>query len=381
MDRKQDRTVRSFHTNSARGALAIPLSRSGGAGLGDRLGDLAAIFGAGLRESGGGSGQDVNAGLAWTPRRGVRLNGEWAVSTDSIPDIQRSEPQYYGAPVVVFDFRTGEAVEILPIRGGNSDLTPPESERWTAAASLGPFTSWRLSGNLGYQRAEFTNGVGILPELTEDVEAAFPDRFHRDVVGRLVSIDYRPLNLSSTLTESLSTGINFNLPRPPGAAGQEATIMRVALNHSLQLTNIARLRAGWPEMDRLKGDGGGISRQNARVLIDARRGRWGANISARWNEGYRTRRIGGRDGSDDLIIAPFTAVDLRFNFQMMSSRSRSDDAPRHRSEGLQLNLDISNLFDTRREASLGDGSPAQGYGRDMQDPLGRTVRLTLQRRF
>jgi len=217
------------------------------------------------------------------------------------------------------------------------------------------------------------------------VEAAFPDRFHRDVDGRLISIDYRPLNLSSILTESLNTGVNFNLPRPAAAAGQEVTIMRVAMNHSLQLSNVARLRAGLPEMDRLKGDGGGIARQNASVLVDARRGRWGANISARWQEGYRTRRTGGQDGPDDLIIAAFTTVDLRFNFQMTSGGrglgAGGDDAPRRRSTGLQLSLDISNLFDARREARLGDGSPAQGYGRDMQDPLGRTVRLTLQRRF
>ena len=385
VERNLDKTVRSFQTNSARGALTVPLSKSGGAGWAGRLGDIAATFGAGMRESGGGSGEDVSAGFTWAPHKGVRLNGEWATSTDSVPDIQRSEPQYYGAPIVVFDFRTGEAVEILPIRGGNPDLTPPESERWTASASLGPFTSWKLSGNLGYTRTEFMNGIGALPELTDDVEAAFPDRFYRDVDGRLVSIDYRPLNLSSTLTESLNSSVNFNLPRPAGAAGQEATIVRVALNHSLQLSNVARLRAGLPEMDRLKGDGGGLAPQNASILVDARRGRWGANVSARWQEGYRTRRIGGQDGPDDLVMADFTTVDLRFHFQMTSSRSRSDDeagsAPRRRSAGLQLNLDVSNLFDARREARRGDGSPAQGYGRDMQDPLGRTVRLTLQRRF
>lgn len=384
VDRDQDRTVLSFQTRSARGALTLPLSKQGGEGWADRLGDLSASFGAGMRESGGGSGEDINAGLSWAPHRGVRFNGQWAMSTDSVPDIQRSEPQYYGTPIVVFDFRTGEAVEVLPIRGGNPDLTPPESEMWTASASLGPFTSWALSGNLGYVRSEFTNGIGALPELTEDVEAAFPDRFHRDIDGRLISIDYRPLNLSSTLNESLNTGVNFNLPRPAGAAGQEATVMRVALNHSLQLSNVTRLRAGLPEMDRLKGDGGGVSQQNVSVLLDARRGRWGANISARWQEGYRTRRNSGQDGPDDLVMAAFTTVDLTFSFQMTSSNRRDEggaDAPRRRSSGLQLNLDISNLFDARREARLGDGSLAEGYGRDMQDPIGRTVRLTLQRRF
>lgn len=386
VERDRDRSVHSFQTNSARGGLSIPLTKSGGPGAGGRLGDIVATFGVGMRDSGGASGEDVSAGLAWTPRRGIRLSGEWGASADSVPDIQRSEPEYYGAPIVVFDFRTGEAVEVLPIRGGNPDLTPPESERWSVSASWGPFTSWGLSGNLGYVRNAHTNGIGSLPELTEDVERAFPERFHRDINGRLTSIDYRPLNLSSTFSESLTTGANFNLPRPTGAAGQEATIMRVALNHSLQLASVTRLRAGLAELDRLKGDGGGISRQNASVLIDAQRGRWGANLSARWQEGYRTRRLGGVDGPDDLIIADFTTTDLRFSFQMMSGgRSRSGtgttETPRRRSAGLQINLEVSNLFDTRREARLGDGSPAQGYGRDMQDPLGRTVRLTLQRRF
>src|SRR5690606_14275004 len=126
----------------------------------DRLGDIVATFGVGMRNSGGASGEDVSAGLAWTPRRGIRLNGEWGASTDSVPDIQRSEPEYYGPPIVVFDFRSGEAVEVLPIRGGNPDLTPPESERWSVSASWGPFTSWGLSGNLGYVRNAHTNGIG-----------------------------------------------------------------------------------------------------------------------------------------------------------------------------------------------------------------------------
>lgn len=75
--------------------------------------------------------------------------------------------------------------------------------------------------------------------------------------------------------------------------------------------------------------------------------------------------------------------DFRLTFQVMpgGSRNESSDAPQRRAGGLQVNFDIDNLFDARREARLGDGTPAPGYGRDVQDPLGRTVRLTLQRRF
>jgi hypothetical protein len=53
-------------------------------------------------------------------------------------------------------------------------------------------------------------------------------------------------------------------------------------------------------------------------------------------------------------------------------------------------MEIANLFDARPGARLGDarpgarlgdGRPAPGYGRDERDPVGRTVLLSLKRRF
>lgn len=386
LNRPQARTTTTFQTGEVRGSLTVPLSKAGQEnGLG-KLGDLLATLGGSVRQSSGGDGDEVNAALNWAPKRGIRLNGVWSASSASVPDMQRFEPVYFDTPVVVFDFQTGEAVEITPLRGGNPDLRPPRTESLSVTASLGPFTPWSLAANLGYQRTESTDGIGALPDLTEDVEAAFPDRFQRDANGRLTSIDFRPLNLSSTLTEGLTSSLNFNLPRPAGVAAHEATVLRVSLNYNLRLSNTLSLAAGLPELDRLKGDGGGVSRQDARAMLDARRGRWGVNASARWQDGYRTRRFGGQDGPADLITAPFTAVDLKVSFQMTSTSVRAANAdeeggPRRRSGGLQLSLEVSNLFDARPEARLGDGAPAPGYGRDWQDPIGRSVRLSLQRRF
>lgn len=374
----------AFQSQDLQGLVAVPLSKAGGGSLPSRIiGDFATTFGAGVRQSGDGGGDEVRAGLFWGPRRGVRLNVEWASSSENVPDIVKTEPEYYSAPIVVFDFRNGEAVEILPLRGGNPDLRPPQSEQFSLTTALGPFTSWAVSANLTYQRAKTSDGIGALPGLTEDVEAAFPDRFLRNPDGRLISIDYRPMNLGSTLSESLSTGLNFNLPRPAGADGGDATVLRVAINHTLQLSSLVRLRAGLPELDRLQGDGGGLSKQSVRVTADARRGAWGANVSAQWQDGYRTRRGGGRDGPDDLLIAPFMTVDLRLSLQLTPSEPSDDSTtgPQRRSGNLQVNFDIENLFDARRGARLGDGSAAPGYGRDVQDPFGRTFRLTLQRRF
>lgn len=387
IDRDQVRATTNFQAREARGSLAIPISKAGAeTAMGRVIGDLQATLGGSIRKASGGGGDEVNGGLAWTPGKRLRLNGAWSASSDSVSDLQRFEPLYYGTPRVVFDFQNGEAVEILPILGGNPDLRPPRSERLSLTAAVGPFTSWSLSGNLGYQRAESTDGIGSLPELTEDVEAAFPDRIQRDANGHLISIDYRPMNLSSSLTEGLTSSLNFNLPRPMGAAANEAAVLRVSLSYNYRLKSAVALVAGRPDLDRLKGDGGGASRQDARIMLDARRGRWGVNASARWQDGYRTRRVSGMDRPGDLVTEPFTAVNLKLSFQMTSSMSRApqegeEGASRRRSGGLQLNLEVENLFDARPGAHLGDGSPAPGYGQDLQDPIGRTVRLALQRRF
>jgi len=372
-----------FNTRDARAAFAIPLTKASMA-QGGLIGDFLISVGAGVRHTGAGDGDDLNAGLAWTPRKGLRVNGDWSVSTAGLSDLQRLESRYFGVPVVVFDLRAGEAVTVVPIRGGNPDLRQPRSERFGLNAFVGPFTRWGVSGNIGFEHAETTDLVGILPALTQDVEAAFPDRFLRDAEGRLTNVDYRPLNLASTLTRVLTTGLNFSLPRPTGSGAREATVMRVAINHRLQLENRLMLRPGLPLTDRLEGDAGGISAQGATIMMDAQRGRWGFNTSTRWEEGYRSRRAAGVDGPDDLVSEAFVAVDLRLSLQVASANSgRLSDrnvAPR-RAGGFQISLEVENLLDARRQYRLGDGRDAPGYGRDIVDPIGRTIRLTLQRRF
>jgi len=373
----------TFYNQEVRASLAVPLSKArGGPAIGRALGDVMVTMGGSLRQTSAGDSDEINTALAWTPRRKIRLNSVWSVSGDSVSDAQRFEPQYLGTPRAVFDFRSGRAVEIVPILGGNPDLSPPRSERLSVAATVGPFTAWTLSSNLGYQRLEQKDGIGVLPDLTPDIEAAFPDRFQRDAEGRLTSVDYRPLNLHGSATETLNAGLNFSLPRAAGALASEATTMRFALQYNFRLKNEVVLLEGRPSLDKLRGDGGGLPKQDVRIAIDAQRGRWTLNVSGRSQDGYRTRRTGGQDGPGDLLVRSFSALDFKLTYQAAALPiERNESKAGRRVGGLQMGLEVSNLFDERPEAKLGDGAPAPGYGRDMFDPIGRTVRLTLQRRF
>ncbi len=377
----------SARSEDIRGSLSVPLSRRGEGETGGRwIGDVLATVGANARRTDSGNGEGVNAALSWIPRPGFRLNGVWSTSTDSVSDQQRFDPLQYGAPTVVFDFRSGEAVEVTPILGGNPDLRPPHLEQVSVAAFVGPFTAWSLAGSMDFQRLETRDGIGALPALTQDVEAAFPERFRRDDQGRLISIDRRPLNIRSASAETLTTGLSLALPTPSTGAGAQGARLRLTLNHTWRIRSAMLLHERLPEMDRLAGDGGGVARQEVSVQLDGRRGRWGVNAGARWQDGYRIRRESGRDDPGDLVIDPFLSVDLKVSLRLnggalaAKSGEEAGEARRGRDD-LQVDLEIENLFDSRPGARLGDGSPAPGYGRDMQDPLGRSVRLVLKRRF
>ncbi|HWW11170.1 MAG TPA: TonB-dependent receptor, partial [Brevundimonas sp.] len=362
-----------------RGNLALPLSRLTQESPGLRWGDLSMTVGGtltGLLDD-AGQGEGLNAGLNWAPLRKLRFNGQWSSATGSPSATLRHNPIYYGPPTVVFDFRTGESVTVLPLLGGNPDLQPQTSRTLSLSASAGPFTRWSVQGRIGFQRASSTNGYGALPDLTPAVEAAFPERFIRDAGGRLISIDQRLINLDSTTMETLSSGLNLSIP-----SGQNGPGWQVSVNHTWQLSNVAVLRQGLPELDRLAGDGGGAPRQQINIQVDGRRGNWGLNAGARWQSASRIRRDIGVDGPNDIERSAFAAVDLKISYLLeWAAPSAQDGAGARRDGGIRLELQIDNLFDARPEATRGDGRPVPGYGRDDQDPLGRIVRVSLSRRF
>lgn len=351
------------------GGLSVPLSRRFHDEQAESLlGNLALSLGADLNDSDSGRGEGLNAAVSWMPREGVRFAGSWARSTESLSEDHLFGPEYFGDPITVFDFAKGEAVEVLPLLGGNPELKPPTSERISLSASVGPFTPLKLQGGLGFQIAEEANGIGVLPNPTPEIESAFPERFQRDAMGRLVGIDRRPINLASSLTEALSSNLGLDIP-----LGRDAAL-RLVLNHSWQLRSRTSIREDLPEMNRLAGDGGGLPQQNYRFAADVRWGELRLNAEARRRGGYRIRRTSGQNGPDDLRIAPLSVVDLEVTYDLSSTGAE-------RGQKLELSLEIANLFDARPSATLGDGRAAPGYGRDDQDPVGRTALITLKGRF
>jgi len=381
LDGPMDQT-QSSQTLDLRSNLNLPIfsaspDRTGG------WGDLSVNLGGRLTALGDtGADGGLNAGLAWTPLSKLRFSGQWSQATDAPTREQRFDPLRYGPPRTVYDFQSQQAVDITPLLGGNPDLKAQKTETLSLSASAGPFGRWGVQGNVDLQSVRSSNAIGALPVLTPAVEAAFPDRILRDAEGPLIGIDQRPINLAHIASDTLSSGLLANIPLGGKADGSSRRgSVQVAIAHTWRLDDGVTIRPDIPRLDQLAGDGGAVSRHQLTLRLDGRYARWGVNGRLNWRGPSRLRRDFGRDGPDDLRLSGLTTISVRINTMIGPSGAEPDTAGRRRSQGLRLEFEVENLFDARPEATLGNGRPAPGYGRNDQDPLGRTVRVSVSRRF
>lgn len=347
-----------------------------------RWGDLAVNLGGRLnRQTDAGADGGLNAGAAWTPWSKLRLSAQWSQATEAPAREQRFGPLQYGPPRPVYDFRSGQAVEITPLLGGNPDLESQTTRTMSLSASAGPFGRWGVQGNLDLQTVRASDAVGALPTLTPAVEAAFPNRIVRDADGRLIGVDQRPVNLAQLRSETLSSSLSANIPIGGGAAGSTRPgSMQIGLSHIWRLGDRLVIRETLPRLDQLAGDGGGLPRHQLTVRLDGRYARWGVNAVVNWKGSARIRRDLGEDGPEDIRLSALLTAGLRIS-TTFDAPNAAREGERRRHVGFRLDLEVENLFDTRPEARLGDGPPAPGYARNAQDPLGRTLRVGLSRRF
>ncbi len=148
-------------------------------------------------------------GLNWRPRTGVALIASFK-GAESAPTVQQlGNPTITTTNVQVFDYQTGQTVNITQISGGNWGLRAADQDDMRLGLTLKPFGSKPdVTFSLDYNKRVARNGVGSLPGTTDAAEAAFGDRFTR-VNGALVSIDTRSINIARRETSSIRWGLNF----------------------------------------------------------------------------------------------------------------------------------------------------------------------------
>lgn len=373
-DAREDRSKRK--QGSAQASLNIPINR-------DRQGllplpvNLSIDLSAGANQSSGGRVQrrwSVGGNLEPVPW--LQLRGSMD-GTDMAPAFEQLDGVIDQQIERVFDYARQEVAEVIWVTGGNPNLRRGRQQSLSLNAMVRPFGPNGASMNFGYRRSESMNAISALPDLTPVVEAAFPDRIFRDAEGRLVRVDARSINLESDSNSSLNSGLTIRWPQTPDPnSGDRAWQLQASINHRMQLSAERKIRDGLPVIDLLGGDSG-QSRHNVSSQITASRRGLGTTVSGNWSSGGRLRAIAGELGG--LRFKP--PLSLNFSAFLEPDRLWAGAKDSRIWKGLRISFDVQNVTNSYRRVLRDDGTAPPGYGRDDVDPLGRTMRVQLRKKF
>lgn len=177
------------------------------------LGTLSANFNAAVTSlSDFGTLHTIGYGLFWQPNAKINLIVSQTVAQDAPTIQQLGNPTIVTPQVRVFDYLTGQTVNVTQIAGGNRNLLADERHTLKIGLTLKPFTKSDLTVIANYVHTRTDNEIATLPSPTADLEAAFASRFVRDATGQLVSVDARAVNFDYQSEDSLRLGFNFSVP-------------------------------------------------------------------------------------------------------------------------------------------------------------------------
>jgi iron complex outermembrane recepter protein len=162
------------------------------------------------RTSDYGAQETRTYGLNWSPIPQVTFLATRTTEEDAPTAAQLNNPQIITPDARVFDFVTGQSVDATLVEGGNPALLASDRKVTSLTLNLQPFNDTPFNATVEYTATSIDNPVSFLPAPTQALERAFPDRFQRDVTGRLLRFDNRPVNFTRSEQRQLRTGFNFS---------------------------------------------------------------------------------------------------------------------------------------------------------------------------
>jgi hypothetical protein len=362
-----------------RASLAAPLAKRGHSALGDLSANAA--IGA-TKVTGSATQRQVDAGLSWSPAAPVQLYAGYS-SAQIVPDIAQLNGPRIETVIQIYDPIRQEVAQPVWITGGNPDLRRGSRSSLTLKALWRPLGR-SLTLDLGYQRQVASGGIAAFPQLTPAVEAVFPDRVIRDAAGRLIAIDARPINIARDASAQLTTGFTWlwsPIAKPAATRSSSPAAWQISLtvNHSWQLESLLTTDPRLPPLDRL-GGAGGQPRHLVSMQLMAGRSGLGAILDGQWQSVARVDNPAIAGGAGDLRFSAFGQFTLSF-FVEPGNLLSPGSAAKTWASNLRLSLDVQNLFDSFQRVTLANGATAPGYDRYALNPLGRTVQLTVRKRF
>lgn len=359
------------------------------------IGNVGAEVSGALRHvTASGGLHDVGYALNWRPDDRFSLRA--AVNREQIapPPGALTDALVTLDNVRLFDFIRQETVLVTYLTGGNPDLGIERRRTITIGATWRPLDETDLDLSVDYLNIVGRGAFAALPPVNADVQAAFPDRYQRDVDGRLLAVDARPVPFRMVRRQELRTGATFNhtfgrsaVKSPdaqPGVPQDQIGLgsgwrLNAFFNHQWMLQSERQARSGLPVIDLLDGGalgyGGGQPRHRIQFGGGIVHRGVGLQVDGNWTGSSRIA-AGTLSDPDELRFASQMLVDARLFANLgplMPERSWA--------KGLRVTLAVENMFDSKRRVRDLSGATPLGYQSYLLDPLGRTVSLSLRKVF
>ena len=188
------------------------------------------------------------AGVNWSPVDRLSFLASWT-REEGAPTVQQlGDPILETPETRVFDFTTGETVLVNAITGGNPDLLADKRNVLKIGGNWKPLEKTDLRLRAEYVRSRLDRPVSTFPGVSEALEAAFPERFVRDLSGQLVSVDFRPVNYDEARRDTLRWGFDFSMPLT-SARPSQAAIDRFRARRAADAGQAANTPRGAPPPD------------------------------------------------------------------------------------------------------------------------------------
>lgn len=399
--------------------LSLPITSRSDMVL-EAVGDISLNLSAGVADlSDFGSLSDWSAGLTWAPTEKLSLQASYIVD-EAAPGLgELGNPLVQNFNVPVYDFSRGETALVTVATGGNPALRKERQRDIKLSAN------WQLpvlansSLLVEWFRNRSDDVTASFPLLTPEIEAAFPGRAVRDVNGRLVSIDRRPITFDKTTGERLRWGINLSgtigkappapAGRGPGAgpgggagAGAGGPPVRMggfrgppmmfgggngqgrwnlSVYHTWRFAEAVRVAPGGPVLDLLGGDaisGGGVARHSLEFEGGGYHRGFGLRLNGNWSAPTRLD-ASGAPGTSDLRFGSAFVVNLRTWVDFDAKAGAVKAVPFLK--GARLAFVVDNVLDSRSKVTDESGAVPINYQKDILDPRGRYFGVDFRKVF
>jgi hypothetical protein len=367
-------------------------------------------------------------GANWTPVPGWNVIFSHTNDQAAPTIAQLGGPTIFTPGVPVFDYLTGQSVEVTQVGGANPLLRKDNRNVTKIGLTLKPIATQDLTITANYIQSDIDNPIQTFPAASAAIEAAFPARFIRDATGDLVEEDIRPVNFARSERTELRWGIDYSRPlgkqpppRPPfpgldaarraraasagdsggpgsgpgGGGGRGGGFgrfggggppiggrLQVAVYHTMIFTDRLITAPGGPTLDLLGGAPasgvGGQYRNEIEGQLGATLHGYGVRLSEDWREATVVQGLPGV-ATGDLHFSGITSLNLRLWANLGQQRGLVKRNPWLR--GARVTLSVSNLLDERVQVRDSLGVTPLTYQPGLIDPVGRTITLSVRKLF